>query len=81
MTPRVLKTFINIPFDSTMITIEIYPKIYYLYSDLDLHNSVFDKRKDKNVEVITGHEVLRRIRPHLTSKQLVAIEKWLFERM
>lgn len=76
-----MKALTNIPFNSTMITIEIYPKVYYLYSDLNLHNSVFDKRKDRNVEVLTGNEILKRIRSHLTPRQLTAIEKWLFERL
>ena len=76
-----MRTFINIPAKSTIITIEIYPKIYYLYPDLDLHNSVFDKRKDRNVEVLTGNQILKRIRGEITHKQMVAIEKWLFESM
>jgi hypothetical protein len=75
------KAFVTILPSQEVIVIDIYPMRYNLFSDLDLHNYVYDIRKEKNVEVITGNEILKRIRPQLTFKQIATIEKWLFEGM
>jgi len=63
------------------MSIQIYPLIYYIWYDLDLHEYVWNIRAEKNVDVITGFEVLDRIRSNLTQQQINQIERWVFERL
>lgn len=75
------KAFITILPSQEVIVIDIYPMRYNLFSDLDLHNYVYNQATEKNVEVMTGHEILNRIRHILTPIQIAEIERWMFENM
>lgn len=74
-----MRTQVTIEPGKPRMTIVIYPYTYELYSDLDLDCSVYDTRKDAYVEVIKGYEVLKRIRGKISNRQMVVIEKWIFD--